>query len=122
MIAPMAPSIWPPELVPKGWDLQVRVMDRWRREVEAQGRRFVVMHVPRGNEVLKTPITQQDSWAARLHAYCRARGIPLIDPTPIFVARMDAGETMYHHHFTPAGHRAFAEAFVNYLLASDGAP
>jgi hypothetical protein len=115
-VAPMAPSSWPPDMVPKGWELQERVMDRWRKDVEAQGRKFVVMHVPRGNEVLRTPIAEQDTWASRLHAYCKDRRVPLVDPTPRFIKRMDAGETMYHHHFTPEGHRAFAESFVDYLL------
>jgi len=108
--------------VPTGWELQERVMDKWRSEVEAQGRKFVVLHVPRGNEVLHTPIAEQDTWASRLHAYCAARGMALVDPTPVFVARMDAGQAMYHNHFTPAGHRAFAEAFVNYLLKSSASP
>jgi hypothetical protein len=116
--APMAPSVWPPELVPVGWDLQTRVMDRWRAEVEAQKRKFVVLEVPRGNDVLRTPIAEQDSWAEYLHAYCKDRGIPLVDPTPVFVARMDAGEKIYHHHFTPDGHRAFAQAFVDYVVRS----
>ncbi len=114
--APMAPSIWPSELVPAGWELQQRVTDKWRAEVKARGREFVVMQVPRGNDVLRTPVAEQDSWASRLHAYCADRGIPLVDPTAVFVARVDAGETMYHHHLTPEGHRAFAQAFVNYLL------
>jgi hypothetical protein len=120
--APMAPSAWPPELVPVGWELQQRVTDTWRAEVEAHSAAFVVLEVPRGNEVLGTPIDQQDTWAARLHAYCADRKIPLIDPTPVFLKRMDAGEKMYHHHFTPEGHRAFAQAFVDYLVASTPTP
>jgi hypothetical protein len=116
--APMAPSAWPPELVPKGWDLQERVMDKWRREVDAQGRKFVVMHVPRGEEVLRIPFAEQDTWATRLEAWCRARNVPLIEPTPLFVKREDAGQKMYLNHFTPDGHRAFAESFVTYLVTS----
>jgi hypothetical protein len=116
--APMAPSAWPPELVPKGWDLQERVMDKWSREVRAQGRAFVVMHVPRGEEVLHTPLAQQDTWATRLASYCESRHIPLVEPTPLFVAREAAGEKMYHNHFTPEGHRAFAQSFVDYLVKS----
>lgn len=115
---PLAPSAWPAELVPKGWDLQERVMDKWRREVLAQGRKFVVMHVPRGEEVLRIPFAEQDTWAPRLQTYCRSRGVPLIEPTPLFVKREDAGQKMYHNHFTPDGHRAFAESFVTYLVNS----
>jgi hypothetical protein len=120
--APMPTSAWPPELVKTGWELQERVMDKWRTEAKAQGRRFVVMHVPRGNEILRTEIGNQDTWALRLHMYCNARGVPLIEPTPRFVARMDAGETMYHNHFTPDGHRAFAQSFVDYLVSRDASP
>jgi hypothetical protein len=117
----MAPSAWPQELVPVGWELQVRVMDRWRKEVEREGRNFVVMHVPRSEEVLAEPLDTQDTWALRLHIYCRDRGVPLVDPAPFFLARMQTGEKMYHHHFTPEGHRAFAEAFVHFLLRHAGA-
>jgi hypothetical protein len=116
--APMATSAWPPELVPKGWDLQERVMDTWSRAVRAEGRTFVVMHVPRGEEVLRVPFAQEDTWATRLISYCETRHIPLIEPTPLFVAREDAGEKMYHNHFTPEGHRAFAQAFTDYLVKS----
>jgi hypothetical protein len=120
--SPMAPSAWPPELVADGWTLQQRVMDKWRADVKAQGRKFVVMHVPRGPDVLRTPVAEQDSWASRLSAYCKERGIPLVEPTSRFVARMDAGEKMYHNHFTPEGHRAFAQSFVDYRVASAAAP
>jgi hypothetical protein len=116
--APMAPSAWPPELVPKGWDLQTRVLDKWSREVIHDKRKFVVLHVPRGEEVLRVPFAEQDTWATRLEAYCATRHIPLVEPTALFVKREDAGQKMYHNHFTPDGHRAFAEAFVDYLLKS----
>lgn len=116
--APMAPSAWPPELVPQGWDLQTRVMDKWSREVKNDERQFVVMHVPRGEEVLHIPFAQQDTWATRLQAYCTSRDISLVEPTPLFLEREKAGEKMYHNHFTPDGHRAFADAFVKYLLKS----
>ena len=113
----MVPSAWPPELVPEGWELVERVVDRWRRDVEAQGRQFVIARVPRGNEVVDIPLAGQDTWAPRLHDYCARRGIALVDPTPYFVARVRAGETMYDNHFTTAGHRAFAEAFVGFFVA-----
>jgi len=116
--APMAPSVWPPELVPKGWDLQERVLDKWSREVRAQGREFIVMHVPRGEEVLRIPFAEQDTWAMRLQSYCATRHIPLVEPTPVFVAREDAGQKMYLNHFTPDGHRAFADAFVDFFVKS----
>ena len=92
-----------------------RVLDRWRREVAAQGRTFVIFRVPR-EEVVAVPLPEQDAWAPRLHEYCARRGIPLVDPTPYFVARMASGDAVYGDHFTALGHRLFADAFVDYWL------
>jgi hypothetical protein len=115
-VALMAPSTWPPELAATAWELQERVMERWRRDVEAQGRRFVIARVPRGEDVVAEPLETQDTWAARLHDWCARTGTALVDPTPFFLARRQAGEKMYHDHFTPAGHRAFADAFAAFVL------
>jgi len=115
---PMVPSAWPPELVGEGWTIVERVLDRWHRDVAAEKRAFVIMNVPR-EEVVAVPLAQQDSWAPRLHAYCARTGIPLVDPTPLFVPRMAAGEKVYYDHFTPLGHRLFADAFVSYWLTRD---
>ena len=93
-------------------------MDKWSRAVKHDERQFVVMHVPRGEEVLRIPFAEQDTWATRLQAYCATRHIPLVEPTALFLKREDAGQKMYHNHFTPDGHRAFAESFVDYLLKS----
>lgn len=112
----MAPSSWPPELVPEGWELIERVTDRWRHDVEGQGRQFVIMRVPRGNTFIDVLLEGQDTWAPRLHDYCARRGMALVDPTPYFIPRVRAGEKMYGNHFTPAGHRAFAESFVGFFL------
>ena len=120
--SPMALSAWPEGMVGKGWELQQRVMDKWRRGVEHEGRRFVIMHVPRGEDVLRIPIAAQDTWASHLQAYCTARKVPYVEPASLFVAREDAGQTMYHNHFTPDGHRAFAESFVRYLVESAATP
>jgi hypothetical protein len=114
----MVPSAWPPELVDEGWTIVERVLDRWRRDVAAEGRAFVIMRVPR-EEVVAVPLAEQDSWAPRLTDYCTRNGIPLVDPTPLFVPRIAAGEKVYYDHFTALGHRLFAEAFVNYWLARD---
>lgn len=116
---PMVPSVWPPGKADEGWELVERVLDRWHREVTADGRAFIILRVPR-EEVVAVPLSEQDAWAPRLHVYCERRGIPLIDPTPLFVPRMAAGEAVYYDHFTPLGHRLFAEAFVDYWLARNG--
>ena len=115
---PMVPSAWPPELVDEGWTIVERILDRWHREVAAQGRAFVIMRVPREG-VLAVPLAQQDSWAPRLTDYCTRNNVPLVDPTLLFVPRMAAGEKVYYDHFTSLGHRLFADAFVSYWLGRD---
>jgi hypothetical protein len=40
------------------------------------------------------------------------RGIPMIDPTDELIAMNDSGKPVFHDHFTPDGHVAFARAFV----------
>ena len=89
--------------------------------MEAQGRKFIIMNVPRGEEVLSVPIPERDSWASHLQAYCNDRGIPLIEPTDIFLEREKTGVKMYHDHFTRDGHRAFADAFERYFIESNRA-
>lgn len=115
----MVPSAWPQELVEDAWTLVERILDRWHREVAAQGRAFIILRVPREQEVA-VPLAEQDTWAPRLHDYCARRAIPLVDPTPLFIPRMAAGEAIYDDHYTSLGNRVSAEAFVDYFLARDG--
>ncbi len=114
----MAPSTWPDSLVAVGWELTERVLRHWKHEVVRDGRRFVVYRVPR-EEVLMQPLAGQDSWAPRLHEFCARESIPLVDPTPYLAERAQAGREVYYDHFTPEGHRAFAEAFVSFLVAAE---
>jgi hypothetical protein len=114
----MAPSTWPDSLLGVGWELTERVLDRWARDVEGSGRHFVVIRVPR-EEVLLEPLAGQDSWAPRLHEYCARARVPLIDPTPHLAERFHAGHEIYYDHFTAEGHRAFAEAFVSFMVAAE---
>jgi hypothetical protein len=114
--SPMPPSVWPPDLVPVGWTLVERVLDRWQREVDREGRRFLIIRVPR-EEQLDVPLAEQDTWAPRLTDYCARKSIPLIDPTPDLLRVMHSGQRVYYDHFTPAGHRAFAGAFETFFVA-----
>jgi hypothetical protein len=115
----MAPSSWHSDsLVTAAWELEERVLGRWARDVQEEGRRFLVYRVPR-EEVLLEPLEGQDSWAPRLHEFCARSGIPLIDPTPYLAERARAGHEVYYDHFTSEGHRAFAESFVSFLLAAE---
>ncbi len=118
--APMAPSVWPPNLVPVGWTLVERVLNKWTSEVHRQGRRFVIIRVPR-EDVLAVPLAEQDSWAPRLTDYCARKHVPLVDPTSYLLAALNGGEKVYYDHFTPAGHRAFAQAFVDFFIRDERA-
>lgn len=111
-----APSSWQSDsLVIYGWELTSHIIDRWRRDVEAQGRQFMIVRVPRRAMVL-TPLKDQDAWAPRLHAHCTAEDIRLIDPSPIIAPRQAAGDEVFYDHFTALGHRLFADAIVGHFL------
>jgi len=109
-----APSTWPSDsLLAQAQALQGRVMERWMREVTAEGRRFAVLYARWGE--WRAPPDEEDSWAPWLRRFCAERGIALIDPTPQLVARMDGGLEVHYDHYTPHGHEALAEAFVAHL-------
>lgn len=106
------PSVWRSDsLLTYGETLLARVMDKWHSDVTASGRKFFVMYVPKERHMDK-PIEEQDSWAKWLYDYCSDRGITLIDPSHVLVERRDSGEEVYYDHFTSAGHRAVADAFL----------
>jgi hypothetical protein len=106
------PSAWKSDsLLAYSETLLARVMDAWHADAAAGGREFVVMYVPKERHMDK-PIEEQDSWALWLHEYCTDRDIPLVDPSSELVARRDRGEEVFYDHFTPAGHRAVADAFL----------
>ena len=94
--------------------LFLRVMDRWHADVAAEDRVFVVLYIPRA-KYMHLPIDEQDSWARWTREYCSERGIPLVDPTQELVARQERGEEVIYDHFTPVGHRAVADAFLDRL-------
>jgi hypothetical protein len=114
----MAPSTWPSDsLITYAWDMVERVCDKWRREVNAKNSRFCIAYVPREDQ-LGTPPDQQDSWILRVKEYCSRADIPFLDPSPQFVVRERKGEQTFHDHFSAAGHRAFADAFVQFFQSN----
>jgi len=68
---PPGPAGWPPDFVAEAWTLIERVLDRWRHDVEDQGRRFVVTRVP-SEEQLGVPLAEQHTWAPRCMTTARA--------------------------------------------------
>lgn len=93
-----------------------RVIDKWRRDVTASGRKFVIMYIPSQREMAK-PLDEQDSWLPWLIAYCAKNDVPLVDPSPNLVAAKRRGVEVFYDHFTPAGHRCAADAFVAWYRA-----
>lgn len=107
------PSTWPDSLVVRAETLTGAVIEKWRYEAAAAGRRFTILYIPR-SAVIDTPIAAQDSWAPWLFHFCRERGIELVDPTAELVTLKGRGEEIFFDHLAPAGHRAVAESFLKY--------
>lgn len=110
------PSIWPDSLRDYAAELGERIIARWAREVRAADARFVVAYVPRQDEIGKLR-ADQDSWLLWLADVCDRHGIDLIDPTPEFRAKVEAGEAVYDDHFTPLGHWEFARVIARYFAS-----
>jgi hypothetical protein len=104
---------WPDSLRNHAWTLEEAVISRWKREVEAEGRRFALMYIPREDEVAD-PSAERRAWKPYLSDFCARGGIPLIDPTPRFRRVLAGGKKVYSDHFTVDGHEAFAETFVEW--------
>lgn len=107
------PSSWPDSLCAEAQEVTERVLVRWKRELDAAKRDFVVVYIPRQSEIAK-PVAQQDSWAPWLFEVCARNDIELIDLSPRFAAAIEGGGEMYYDHLTKDGHRVLAEVFVDY--------
>lgn len=57
----------------------------------------------------------QDSWKPWLERLCQQLNIDFIDPAKSFLAAANNGAEIYFDHFTPDGHNAFAEAFLDWF-------
>lgn len=108
------PSTWPQDLKTKALQTGAAVLSRWRAEVAAQKKAFVVLYVPREVE-FKKPTRQQDSWKLWLENFCKKKGIVFIDPSDKMIATEKAGQRVFYDHFTKTGHQAFAQAFIEWF-------
>ena len=108
------PSSWPAQLRLRAQKLGAVQLLKWRAEAIKQRKTFAVLYVPRQSE-FKKPIVQQDSWKLWLQTLCRDSRISFIDPTNAFMRNEAAGAPVYYDHFTPAGHKVFAAAFVQWF-------
>ena len=107
------PSSWPDSIRTRALEVTERVIVQWKKEVEAAGREFGIIYIPRHDEVIKRA-EAQDSWVVWLFDLCARHDIDVIDPSARFAAELEGGTEMFYDHLTRAGHRALADAFVDY--------
>jgi len=114
------------------WGHTERLIDAVQAETRAMGAKLAVAVVSTREEVYPEwweeavqahPAMKERTWDVdaprkRIVQICQARGIPVMELTPIFRARHD-GEPLHFHrdgHWTPAGHRIAAESIANFLV------
>lgn len=111
------PSSWPGPIRERTLRLTELALADWQRATAANGVRFAVLYVPRGEPQLRGELSRDDTWLPWLEATCARLGIPLLDPSDALRARLEAGEAVYGDHWTPAGHAAIAALLAERLPA-----
>ena len=109
------PSTWPPPLLADARELTRHLLAQLDREVRADGRRFLVLYVPLGNEELDGRVPETDRWLPWLAATCADLGISLVDPSDALRCRLEAGDPVYDDHWSPAGHEVVAGVLADAL-------
>jgi hypothetical protein len=95
-----------------------RLIERLRRDVEADGARFAVLLVPRLEQL------RYESWVrvnVTLSAFCEGAHIPFYDFLPGFRREPD-GESMFFKvdgHWNAKGHAFAARKLTEFLTTSD---
>jgi hypothetical protein len=106
------PSTWPPDLLAEARLLTKRVLARFKHEVEADGRQFAILYVPRGNAEIEGRLPAADLWAPWLADTCAELGIRLIDPSEALRQHHTSSQPMYDDHWSPAGHAVIADVLA----------
>lgn len=105
----------------ESWRLTFRLIEALRREVEADGAGFVVVTVPRLEQM------RFSSWIrpnVTLASFCAGAHIPFFDFLPSFRRAPDA-ESMFFPvdgHWNAAGHRFAAERLAEFLVSENHLP
>ncbi len=109
------PSDWPPETLHEARLLTRRIIERFAESVRDDGRQFLVLYVPRGNDEVEGDLPVEDSWLPWLRETTADLGIPLLDPTSALETRQRTGTLTYDDHWSPAGHEVIAEFLADSL-------
>ena len=108
------PSTWPEASREYARKLCEAIILRWREEVEAGSKNYVIMYVPRYVEWRK-PTRLQDSWKPWLKEFSLESGIDFIDPYEELLDAERRGAEILYDYLTVSGHKAFAKGFVNWF-------
>jgi hypothetical protein len=108
------PSTWPVKWKTYATKLDELIILKWKNDVESDSRQFVIFYIPRPREWMK-PTELQDSWKPWLENLCKTHGITFIDPSESFLKAYEENKQLYDDHFAPDGHRAFADAFLQWF-------
>lgn len=106
------PSAMPDSLRTQCMRLTEAVVLEWQLQVEAAGRRFTILYVPRPSEALK-PEAERDDWAPWLLEFCARNKIAIVNPSERFFERGNSGEELFFDHLTSRGHALIAAAFLD---------
>lgn len=111
------PSTWPPAMLEEAKLLTRRILMQFRDEVVRDGRHFMVLYVPHGNEELRGELSPGQSWFPWLSQTCAELGIRLLDPREPLRHQNRAGTASYDDHWSPAGHAVIASFLAQQLAA-----
>jgi hypothetical protein len=106
------PSTWPAPYAERAKALGERILTDWRDRASRGGDDLFVLYVPRGEDQLRDPAAEADSWHPWLLATTNRLELPLIDPTEALQRRLAAGDAVYDDHWSPAGHEVIAEVLA----------
>jgi hypothetical protein len=111
------PSVWPKELKEYALKLEETLISRWKNEISAKSKKFIILYIPYNDEWQKRS-ELQDSWKSWLQNFCHLAAIDFVDPTESFFIAHNNGKKIYDDHFATDGHRAFANAFTKWFKSN----
>lgn len=108
------PSTWPRNFYNEATKKCEAVLLKWFQEVDTQKREFAIFYIPRKSEWKKDD-QEQNSWKVWLENFCIKNKIDFIDPTEAFFQYASERKKIYGDHFAKDGHKAFADAFLDWF-------